>query len=60
MRDLCTEDEVIDLPDGLTDKNGEDVDDGIITRGNMITLRLETEGNEDALGYVSLTSTVPA
>ena len=24
------EDEVIDLPDGLTDKNGEDVDDGII------------------------------
>ena len=38
------EDEVIDLPDGLTDKNGEDVDDGIITRGNMITLRLEKEG----------------
>ena len=53
------EDEVIDLPDGLTDKNGEDVDDGIITRGNMITLRLETEGNENALGYVSLASTVP-
>ena len=25
------EDEVIDLPDGLTDKNGEDVEDGIIT-----------------------------
>ena len=25
-----SEDEVIDLPDGLTDKNGEDVDDGII------------------------------
>ena len=59
MRDLWPEDEVIDLPDGLTDKNGEDVDDGIITRGNMITLRLETEGNEDALGYVSLASTVP-
>ena len=53
------EDEVIDLPDGLTDKNGEDVDDGIITRGNMITLRLEKEGNENALGYVSLASTVP-
>ena len=53
------EDEVIDLPDGLTDKNGEDVDDGIITRGNMITLRLETDDNENALAYVSLASTVP-
>ena len=53
------EDEVIDLPDGLTDKNGEDIDDSIVTRGNMITLRLEREGNEDALAYVSLASTVP-
>ena len=53
------EDEIIDLPDGLTDKNGEDVDDGIITRGNMITLRLERDDNENALAYVSLASTVP-
>ena len=53
------EDEVIDLPDGLTDKNGEDVDDGIITRGNIITLQLEKDDNQNALGYVSLASTVP-
>ena len=53
------EDEVVDLPDGLTDKNGEGIDDSIVTRGNMITLRLEREGNEDALAYVSLASTVP-
>ena len=28
VRSLNLKDEVIDLPDGLTDKNGEDVDDG--------------------------------
>ena len=53
------EDEVIDLPDGLTDKNGEDDDDGIITRGNIITLQLDKDDNENALAYVSLASTVP-
>tara|TARA_B100000519_G_scaffold151503_1_gene132430 strand:- start:17 stop:1849 length:1833 start_codon:yes stop_codon:yes gene_type:complete len=53
------EDEVIDLPDGLTDKNGEDVDDGIITRGNIITLQLDKDDNTNALGYVALASTVP-
>tara|TARA_B100000941_G_scaffold267795_1_gene223983 strand:- start:1669 stop:3498 length:1830 start_codon:yes stop_codon:yes gene_type:complete len=53
------EDEVIDLPDGLTDKNGEDVDDGIITRGNIITLQLEKDDNQNAMAYVSLASTVP-
>ncbi len=53
------EDEVVDLPDGLTDKNGEDVDDGIITRGNIITLQLDKDDNTNALGYVSLASTVP-
>ena len=59
VRSLVLEDEVIDLPDGLTDKNGEDVDDGIITRGNIITLQLEKDDNQNALGYVSLASTVP-
>ena len=53
------EDEVVDLPDGLTDKNGEDVDDGIITRGNIITLQLEKDDNQNAMAYVSLASTVP-
>ena len=53
------EDEVVDLPDGLTDKNGEDVDDGIIARGNIITLQLDKDDNENALGYVALASTVP-
>jgi len=53
------EDEVVDLPDGLTDKNGEDVDDGIITRGNIITLQLDKDDNTNALGYVALASTVP-
>jgi len=53
------EDEVIDLPDGLTDKNGEDVDDGIITRGNIITLQLEKDDSQNAQAYVSLASTVP-
>ena len=53
------EDEVVDLPDGLTDKNGEDVDDGIITRGNIITLQLDKDDNTNALAYVSLASTVP-
>ena len=53
------EDEVVDLPDGLTDKNGEDVDDGVVTRGNIITLQLDKDDNENALGYVALASTVP-
>lgn len=53
------EDEVVDLPDGLTDKNGEDVDDGVVTRGNIITLQLDKDDNANALGYVALASTVP-
>jgi len=43
----------------LTDKNGEDVDDGIIARGNIITLQLDKDDNTNALAYVSLASTVP-
>ena len=48
------EDEVIDLPDGLTDKNGEDVEEGFLTEGQVITLQMEKETNENAIAYVSL------
>ena len=51
------EDEVIDLPDGLTDKNGEDVEEGFITEGQVITLQMEKETNENAIAYVSLATT---
>mgnify|MGYP003311607093 FL=1 len=40
-------------------KRQEDVDDGIITRGNIITLQLEKDDNQNAMAYVSLASTVP-
>ena len=51
------EDEVIDLPDGLTDKNGEDVEEGFLTEGQVITLQMEKETNENAIAYVSLATT---
>ena len=51
------EDEVIDLPDGLTDKNGEDIDESLITEGQVITLQMEKETNENAVAYVSLATT---
>ena len=51
------EDEIIDLPDGLTDKNGEDVEEGFITEGQVITLQMEKETNENAIAYVSLATT---
>ena len=53
------EDEVIDLPDGLTDKEGVDVDEDFgSTTGQTITLLLEQDTSENAMAYVSLTSTV--
>ena len=51
------EDEVIDLPDGLTDKNGEDVEESQITEGQVITLQMEKDTTENAVAYVSLAST---
>ena len=51
------EDEVIDLPDGLTDKNGEDIEESLITEGQVITLQMEKETNENAIAYVSLATT---
>ena len=53
------EDEVIDLPDGLTDKEGVDVDEDFgSTTGQTITLLLEQDTSENAMAYVSLGSTV--
>ncbi len=52
------EDEVVDLPDGLVDVNGEDVDEGMVTRGQVITLQMESEDTDNALATVSLASTV--
>ena len=53
------EDEVIDLPDGLTDKEGVDVDEDFgSTTGQTITLLLEQDTSENAMAYVSLASTV--
>jgi len=51
------EDEVIDLPDGLTDRNGEDVEEGQITEGQVITLQMEQDTSQNAEAYVSLAST---
>ena len=52
------EDEVIDLPDGLTDRNGEDVEESQITEGQVITLQMEQDTSQNAMAYVSLASTV--
>ena len=52
------EDEVIDLPDGLTDVNGEDIDEQIITAGQVITLVMESEKTQNAEATVSLASTI--
>ena len=51
------EDEVIDLPDGLTDKNGEDIEESQITEGQVITLQMEKDTTENAVAYVSLATT---
>ena len=51
------EDEVIDLPDGLTDRNGEDVEESQITEGQVITLQMEQDTSQNAEAYVSLAST---
>ena len=53
------EDEVIDLPDGLTDKEGVDVDESLgSTSGQTITIQLEKDTSQNAMAYVSLASTV--
>ena len=53
------EDEVIDLPDGLTDKEGVDVDESLgSTSGQTITIQLEKDTSQNAVAYVSLASTV--
>ena len=52
------EDEVIDLPDGLTDKEGVPVEDGIVNVGQVITLQLETEQHNNPMATVSLASTI--
>ena len=52
------EDEVIDLPDGLTDVNGEDIDEQMITAGQVITLVMESEKTQNAEATVSLASTI--
>ncbi len=52
-------DEVIDLPDGLTDKEGVDVDESLgSTSGQTITIQLEKDTSQNAVAYVSLASTV--
>ena len=52
------EDEVIDLPDGLTDKDGVDIDESMVTKGQVITIQMETEETDNALATVSLASTI--
>ena len=52
------EDEVIDLPDGLTDKDGVDIDESMVSKGQVITIQLETEETDNALATVSLASTI--
>ena len=52
------EDEVIDLPDGLTDVNGEDIEEQQITTGQVITLIMENERTQNAEATVSLASTI--
>ena len=56
---LTLKDRTTDGAYAIADKNGEDVDDGIITRGNIITLQLEKDDNQNAMAYVSLAFTVP-
>ena len=52
------EDEVIDLPDGLTDKEGVEVDDIVgSTSGQVVTLQMEKDTSQNAVAYVSLAST---
>ena len=51
------EDVAIDLPDGLTDKNGEDIEESLITERQVITLQMEKETTQNAEAYVSLAST---
>ena len=52
------EDEVIDLPDGLTDKEGVEVDDIVgSTSGQVITIQMEKDTSQNAVAYVSLAST---
>jgi len=52
------EDEIIDLPDSLTDKEGVPVEDTIATMGQVVSLQMATEANQDALATVSLASTI--
>ena len=52
------EDEIIDLPDSLTDKEGVPVEDTIATMGQVVTLQMATESNENAIANVSLASTI--
>ncbi len=52
------EDEVIDLPDGLTDKEGVPVQDTIAATGQVLTLQMEKETTDNALATVSLASTI--
>ncbi len=52
------EDEVIDLPDGLTDVNGEDIEEQQVTTGQVITLIMENERTQNAEATVSLASTI--
>ena len=52
------EDEVIDLPDGLTDKEGVEVDDIVgSTSGQVVTIQMEKDTSQNAVAYVSLAST---
>ena len=52
------EDEVIDLPDGLTDKDGVDINEGMVSKGQVITIQMEKETTNNAEATVSLASTV--
>ncbi len=52
------EDEVIDLPDSLTDKEGVPVEDTIASTGQVITLQMVDADASNALATVSLASTI--
>ena len=52
------EDEVIDLPDGLTDKDGVDINESMVSKGQVITIQMEKETTNNAEATVSLASTV--
>jgi len=52
------EDEVIDLPDSLTDKEGVPVEDTIATMGQVVTLQMATDDYQNAVANVSLASTI--